>query len=99
MESLSIYGRVSVSGQAQDNQVVINCSNTAGGIGFFSVTDFVLSGITLVSCGVSGADIASELGNEDSMTIVVLLDYQISMVSYYFALHVLDGINVFKGYS
>ena len=52
-----------VNGSARENQVVINCSNTAGGIGFFNVTDFVLSGITLVSCGVSGADIAKELSN------------------------------------
>ena len=92
VESLSIYGGVPVSGHAQDNQVVINCSNTAGGIGFFNVTDFVLSGITLVSCGASGADIAKELGNEDTMTMLVFLKAQ--MMSQYFALHLFDGINV-----
>ena len=92
VESLSIYGGVSVSGRARDNQVVVDCSNTAGGIGFFNVTDFVLSGITLVSCGASGADIAKELGNEDSMTLLLFLKFQ--MVPLYYALHVFDGINV-----
>ena len=92
VESLSIYGSVSVSGHARDNEVVINCNNTAGGIGVFNVTDFVLSGITLVYCGASGADIASELGNEDTMTMLVFQVNQ--MLSQYFALHVFDGMDV-----
>ena len=89
-ESLSIYGDVSVSGHARDNLVVINCSNTAGGIGFFNVTYFVLSGVTLVSCGASGADIASEPGNDNSVVLLVFPQ----MVSHYYALHLFDGINV-----
>ena len=88
--SLSIYGGVSVSGHARDNQVVINCNDTAGGIGFFNVTDFVLSGITLVSCGVSGADIVKDFSLSAALSI--MLGPQ--MMSNHYALHMFDGINV-----
>ena len=59
VESLSIYGsRSEVNGSARENQVVINCEYREGGIGFINVTDLSLSGITVVYCGVQGANSA-----------------------------------------
>ena len=58
--SLSIYGSKSeVNGSARENQVVINCEYREGGIGFMNVTDLSLSGITMVYCGVQGANSVS----------------------------------------
>ena len=53
--SLSIYGsRPEVNGSVKENQVVINCEYREGGVGFRNVTNFSLSGITIVKCGVQG---------------------------------------------
>ena len=58
--SLSIYGsRSEVNGSVRENQVVINCEYSKGGIGFLNVTDLSLSGITVVYCGMQGAKSAS----------------------------------------
>ena len=77
---LSIYGsRSEVNGSATDNQVVIDCEYKEGGIGFINVTDFSLSGITIVKCGVQGANIG--FGNRE-------------MSFPYFALHIHEGFNV-----
>ena len=55
--SLSIYGsRSEVNCSARENQVIINCEYREGGIGFTNVTDFSLSGITMVHCGVQGVN-------------------------------------------
>ena len=93
VESLSIYGGVPVSGHARDNQVVINCNGTAGGIGFINVTDFVLSGVTLMSCGASGADVIKGFRN-----IEVLyggyLSFRLHINSQFFALYIMQGFNV-----
>ena len=100
VEYLSISGgiatleRLPVSATARDNQVVINCHNTAGGIGFLNATNFVLSGITVVSCGAHGADIAEELMKLNKDTIALALFLGANMVSHYYALHLFDGINV-----
>ena len=82
VESLSLYGSTSearVNSSARDNQVVVNCEYRGGGMGFIYVTDFVLSGITMVSCGVKGEDI----GYTDQM-----------FKSQHYAMHILDGYNV-----
>ena len=53
--SLSIYGsRPEVNGSVRENQVIINCEYREGGVGFRNVTNFSLSGITIVKCGVQG---------------------------------------------
>ena len=79
MVSLSIYGgRSEVNGTARENQVVVNCEYKEGGIGITAVIDFSLSGITMVECGVQGANrgfIGRELGFP------------------YFALH-FEGVNI-----
>ena len=55
--SLSIYGsRSEMDGSARKNQVVINCEYREGGIGFTNGTNFSLSGITMVNCGVRVVD-------------------------------------------
>ena len=57
VESLSIYGsRSEVNNSAKENQVTINCEYREGGIGFTAVINFRLSGITMVECGVKGAN-------------------------------------------
>ena len=78
--SLSIYGsRSEVNGSARENQVVIDCEYREGGIGFMNVTDFSLSGITMVKCGVQGVNIG----------------FRNDLLSFpYFALHVSEGVNV-----
>ena len=78
--SLSIYGsRSEVNGSARENQVVINCEYKEGGIEFTAVANFSLSGITVVHCGV--LEINRRLDDRDLLFV-------------YFALHVLEGINV-----
>ena len=78
--SLSIYGsRSEVNGSARENQVVINCEYREGGVGFTNVTDFSLSGITMVKCGVQGVKRGFRKGE-------ICLPY--------FALHVSEGVNV-----
>ena len=75
--SLSIYGsRSEVNGSARENQVIINCEYREGGIGFINVTDFSLSGITIVKCGVKGLHIRFSNG---------------AFFPPYFALHVSEG--------
>ena len=80
VESLSIYGsRSEVNNSARENQVTINCEYREGGIRFTAVINFRLSGITMVECGVKGANrgiSGRELGFP------------------YFALHVFEGVNV-----
>jgi len=78
--SLSIYGsRPEVNGSALENQVIINCEYREGGIRFKNVTDFSLSGITTVYCGVKGVN------NDFRSRLLQLL---------YFALHIHYGFNV-----
>ena len=78
--SLSIYGSKSeVNGSARENQVVINCEYREGGIGFMNVTDLSLSGITMIYCGVQGANSASL---RDKLGFA------------YFALQMFDMVNV-----
>ena len=78
--SLFIYGsRSEVNGSARENQVIINCEYREGGIGFTNVTDFSLSGITMVECGVQGLNRGFRKG---------VLPFP------YFALHVSEGVNV-----
>ena len=40
----------------RENQVVINCGYREGGIGIMDMANFSLSGITMVKCGIKGAD-------------------------------------------
>jgi len=61
------------------NQVVINCEYREGGIGFTYLTDFSLSGITMINCGVLGLNRGFTHWNF-SLT--------------HFALHVALGFNV-----
>ena len=78
--SLSIYGsRSEVNGTARENQVVIDCEHSEGGIGFAAVINFSLSGITMVYCGVQGANIGFS-GRELGFP--------------YFALYIFEGFNV-----
>ena len=78
--SLSIYGsRHEVNGSVRQNQVVINCEYREGGVGFTNVTDFSLSGITIIKCGVQGVKRGFRKG------VLPFL---------YFALHILEGFNV-----
>ena len=78
--SLSIYGSwAEVNGSARENQVVINCKYREGGIRFKNVTDFSLSGITMVYCGVKGINSGFRSG------LLQLL---------YFALHIHYGFGV-----
>ena len=78
--SLSIYGsRSAVNGSARENHVIVNCEYREGGIGFMNVTDFSLSGIIMVKCGVQGVN--RGFRGRDLRFL-------------YFALHVYEGINV-----
>ena len=77
---LFIYGsRSEVNGSARENRVIINCEYREGGIGFTDVANVSLSGITLVRCGVLGANI----GFTDSLFHPI-----------HFALHISKVFNV-----
>ena len=78
--SLSIYGsRPEENGSARENQVVINCEYREGGIGITNVTNFSLSGITMIYCGVQGIN----SGFQDT-----------EMGFSYYTLQIIEGVNV-----